>query len=164
VVVPEDCRGAGRSGSRRSDMSPDHVTDVSKVLKTVSLGLLKTDALGPGILGETVFAAVGRHSAILPDAHPEQPGEGLEPRGQFEPAQAYRPSFWPPGPNADWTGLQPWPSEYRVPGVDDGFPSRVERSNYCARVRSLGNAVAPPAAAVAYVRLLRRIEKARNQD
>lgn len=99
-----------------------------------------------------------RHSGTLADANTTKPESRLEPIKKSESAGTHRPSFWPPGPNADWTGLQPWPSEPGVFRMADGVPNRLEqRGHYSARVRALGNAVSPPVAAVAWCELSRRI-------
>jgi DNA (cytosine-5)-methyltransferase 1 len=106
------------------------------------------------------FAFAEGHTGTLAYSNPTKSKPGLEPSEKPKPTRPYRQTFWPPGPTADWTGLEPWPSEPGVPGVADGASTRMERLRYCARVRALGNSVSPPVAAVAYIRLFDRLRDA----
>jgi DNA-cytosine methyltransferase len=80
-------------------------------------------------------------------------------RALANPYNSISERFWPPGPNGEWGGgqVRAMPAQPRIPRVVDGVSCKLERSNYTARVRALGNAVSPPVAAVAYVALSKRL-------
>ena len=98
----------------------------------------------------------GRSSGNVANANPAEPGARLEPRREQKPSPTGC-GFWPPGPLGDWSREAISPAKSRIPGAANGLPNRLERSNYSARVRALGNAVSPPVAAVAYRTLLGRL-------
>ena len=98
----------------------------------------------------------GRSSGNVANANPAEPGPRLEPGREQEPSTAGC-GFWPPGPLGDWSRETVSPAQSRILGAANGVSGRLERSNYSARVRALGNAVSPPVAAVAYRTLLGRL-------
>lgn len=92
----------------------------------------------------------------LANANPAEPGARLEPGREQKPSPTGC-GFWPPGPLGDWSRETISPAQSRISGAANGVSGRLERSNYGARVRALGNAVSPPVAAVAYRTLLGRL-------
>ena len=119
-------------------------------------GLREAEGVQEGIQWEEVQSVAGRRgAAILANANPAEPGPRLEPGREQEPSTAGC-GFWPPGPLGDWSRETVNPAQSRIPGAAHGVSNRLERSNYSARVRAMGNAVSPPVAAVAYRTLSER--------
>ena len=127
-------------------------------------------ASGHGPLWERQ-SETGRRSEELADGDGSRLAQRQEQYHEQLPA-AFRGGreIWAPGPDCDWDTIprEFWPAEHPVCGVADGIPGGMDLSkrvwadaaltlNRSPRLRSLGNAVSPPACAAAWVDLKERM-------
>lgn len=90
----------------------------------------------------------------------ERAGAPCESEGPPRPvAERGRPE-WPPGPDGDWSGIDPrfFPAQPRFRGVADGVAGGLVESVWADRLRMLGNGVVPAQAAEAWRFLEERLK------